>query len=363
MSDRILAATRKGLFFFARNGAGWTLEGEAFLGSPMTYVLSDPRDGMVYAAANLGHFGPKLHHSADGGASWEEIGMPAFAKAEPGEGEDKPEGPSVVQIWSMALGSGGAGDLWAGTIPGGLFRSRDGGATWELNGPLWTMPERERWMGGGYDQPGIHSICVDSRDPRRLAVAVSTGGVWLSEDDGASWRVASKGLRAAYMPPEMAYDEVMQDAHQMVQCPGAPDAYWIQHHNGIFRSTDNLASWSEIVPENCSAFGFAVAVHPRNPQTAWFVPAVKDEFRYPEDGKFVVTRTRDGGANFDILAHGLPSEPSYDLVYRHALDVDGSGERLAIGSTTGGAWVSEDGGDSWQPLPARLPPVYAMRFV
>lgn len=362
MSDRIVAATRKGLFFFARNHSGWALASEAFLGSPMTYVLADKRDDTLYAAANLGHFGPKLHRSADGGASWEEVAAPAFAKVE-SEGEGNKGGPSVELIWSMAPGSGGAGDLWAGTIPGGLFRSRDGGASWELNDPLWSMPERERWMGGGYDHPGIHSICVDPRDPGRLAVAVSTGGVWLSEDDGASWRVASKGLRAAYMPPDMAYDAVMQDAHQMVQCPAAPDAYWIQHHNGIFRSTDNLASWSEVEPQNCSAFGFAVAVHPGNPETAWFVPAVKDEFRYPRDGKFIVSRTRDGGASFELLDRGLPAEPSYDLVYRHALDVDATGERLVMGSTTGGAWVSEDGGDSWQSLPARLPPVYAMRFV
>ncbi len=357
MSDRIIAATRKGLFRFARSGAGWQLEGTALLGSPMTYVFADRRDGALYAAANLGHFGPKLHRSDDGGAVWSEIAAPAF----PPSGEA--DAPSVLQIWSMAKASGGAGDLWAGTIPGGLFRSRDGGASWALNEPLWQMPERSQWTGGGYDDAGIHSICVDPRDPRRLAVAVSTGGVWLSEDDGTSWRIAAKGLRAAYMPPELAYEEISQDPHLMVQCTGAPDHYWIQHHNGIFRSTDNIASWSEPVPETCSAFGFAVAVHPADPMTAWFVPAVKDEFRYPTDGKFIVSRTRDGGASFEVLDRGLPQEPSYDLVYRHALDVDASGQRLVMGSTTGGAWVSEDGGDSWKILPMRLPPINAVRFV
>jgi hypothetical protein len=360
MSDRIVAATRKGLFFFERASGGWELAGAAFLGSPMTYVFDDPRDGALYAAANLGHFGPKLHRSDDGGKGWTEIAMPAFPQAD-ADGEQ--EGPSVVQVWAMAPGSGGAGDLWLGTIPGGLFRSTDGGASWALNEPLWNMPERERWMGGGYDQPGIHSICVDPRDASRLALAVSTGGVWLTEDDGKSWRVASKGLRAAYMPPDMAYDEVMQDAHMMVQCAAAPDNYWIQHHNGIFRTTDNLAGWSELEPQCCPAFGFAVAVHPDDPDTAWFVPAVKDEFRYPKDGKFIVSRTRDGGASFEAIDRGLPQGPSYDLVYRHALAVDETGSRLVMGSTTGGAWVSEDCGDSWAPLPVRLPPIAAMRFV
>lgn len=363
MTDRIAFATRKGLFFFAREESGWRLEADVFLGTPLTYVFRDPRDGALYVAANLGHFGPKLHRSDDGGANWSEIGMPAFSEAPTVEGDADSSGPSVIQIWAMAPATGGAGNLWVGTIPGGLFRTSDAGATWSLNQPLWTMPERERWMGGGYDDPGIHSICVDPRDPAHVSVAVSTGGVWRSEDDGASWRVAGKGLRAAYLPPDMTYDEVMQDAHRMVQCPAAPDDYWIQHHNGIFRSADNQASWKEIVPEPCPAFGFAVAVHPADPDTAWFVPAVKDEFRFPQDGKFVVSRTRDGGASFEVIDRGLPQENSYDLVYRHALDVDASGERLVMGSTTGGAWVSEDGGDSWQALPARLPPIAAVSFV
>lgn len=363
MSDRIVAATRKGLFFFVRRANGWALEGDAFLGSPMTFVFADPRDGALYAAANLGHFGPKLHRSADGGKSWDEIATPAFVREEPLAQGEEAKGPSVIQIWAMAPAEGGAGHLWAGTIPGGLFRTADGGASWSLNEPLWTMPERERWTGGGYDQPGIHSICVDPRNSAHVSLAVSTGGVWRSEDDGASWRVASKGLRAAYLPPDLAYDEVMQDAHMMVQCAASPDRYWIQHHNGIFRSTDNLTSWSEIEPDNCSAFGFAVAVHPAEPETAWFVPAVKDEFRYPANGKFVVTRTRDGGRSFEVIDKGLPQVPSYDLVYRHGLDVDATGSRLVMGSTTGGARVSEDGGDSWQALSVRLPPINAVRFI
>jgi hypothetical protein len=111
-----------------------------------------------------------------------------------------------------------------------------------------------------------------------------------------------------------------------------------------------------------SCFGFAAAVHPREPNTAWFVPAIKDEKRIPADGKLVVTRTRDGGKSFTELRAGLPQENAYDLVYRHGLAIDDSGDRLALGSTTGGVWISGDQGDSWQVLPARLPPVYAMRF-
>ena len=148
----------------------------------------------------------------------------------------------------------------------------------------------------------------------------------------------------------------------MVACPAAPDHLWIQHHNGIFRSTDCGVTWQEIENVKPSVFGFAVAVHPRDPLTAWFVPAVKDEQRYPADGRVVVTRTRDGGQTFEILDRGLPAEDAWHLVYRHCLEVDETGENLVMGSTTGSLWISEDGGESWTRLSAELPPVFCTRW-
>ena len=148
----------------------------------------------------------------------------------------------------------------------------------------------------------------------------------------------------------------------MVQCGSSPDDLWVQHHNGVFRSTDRARSWSHIDAIRPSKFGFAVAVHPSDPKTAWFVPGVKDECRVPVDGKVVVARTKDGGESFDVLTDGLPQEHAYDLVFRHALDVSGCGERVAFGSTTGGLWVSENGGDRWELISANLPPIYQVAF-
>jgi hypothetical protein len=105
-----------------------------------------------------------------------------------------------------------------------------------------------------------------------------------------------------------------------------------------------------------------VAAHPTDANTAWFVPAVKDEKRIPVDGKLVVARTRDGGKSFDVLSNGLPQRHAYDLVWRHSLDVDETGDRLAFGSTSGGLWTSENGGDSWSAPEARLPPISVVRF-
>ena len=210
--------------------------------------------------------------------------------------------------------------------------------------------------------PGIHSICVDPRDSRRVSVGVSSGGVWVTEDEGATWNVRSHGMRAEYVPPEQAYDPIGQDPHLIVQGPAAPDVFWCQHHNGIFRSTDGGATFTEIADVAPSTFGFAVAAHPHDPATAWFVPAHSDEVRVPVEGRMVVTRTRDGGASFETLGNGLPSEHAYHLVYRHGLDVDRSGDRLAMASTTGSLWVSEDGGDSWMHVTSALPPAACVRW-
>lgn len=365
MSDTLLLSTRKGLFVLARAGEGWRIAQRAFLGDSVALALADPRDGSWYAVLDLGHFGNKLQRSRDRGASWQECAVPAFgADDEVVTGDGKPPVPAKLRlIWSLEGGSAQQpGRLWAGTIPGGLFRSDDGAETWQLVSGLWDRPERSRWFGGGFDQPGIHSICIDPRDAECLSVAISSGGVWRSEDGGSTWRQTARGMRAAYMPEERWFDPDIQDVHRLVQCRAAPDAFWAQHHNGIFRSTASGSDWREVSDVPPSAFGFAVAVHPGDPRTAWFVPAVKDQQRIPVDGKVVVTRTRDGGGSFELLTEGLPQRDAYDLVYRHGLAIDASGNRLAFGSTTGGVWISEDGGDRWLGLDARLPPIHAVTF-
>jgi hypothetical protein len=370
MSDQILVATRKGLFTVERAGgdaSAWRIGAADFLGDNVTIALTDKRDGTRYAALDHGHFGVKLHRARDGGG-WEECAAPTYPPKPEGEvdqdqwGKDIPW--STVRIW--ALEPGGADEpevMWCGTLPGGLFRSADNGTSWEMVRTLWDHPQRKEWFGGGADLPGMHSICVDPRDSKCLRVGVSCGGVWQSDDGGETWNCRAQGMRAAYMPPEGQFNPNIQDPHRLVQCRDVPDALWVQHHNGIFRSTDGSKSWGEIEDVKPSNFGFAVAVHPSEPDTAWFVPGIKDELRIPVGGELVVTRTRDGGETFDILRNGLPQEHAYDIVFRHALDIDESGERLAFGSTTGGLWVSEDQGDSWQCVSHSLPPVYSVRFV
>lgn len=266
-------------------------------------------------------------------------------------------------MWVLEAGHANQpGLLWCGTIPGGLFRSDDAGATWHLVRSLWNHPSRKQWFGGGAEFPGIHSICIHPQDGRKLILGVSCGGVWHSADAGETWELHGQGLRAEYMPPELAQELVIQDPHRMVQSPTRPERVWVQHHNGIFRSDDGGRTFTEIKKMGPSTFGFAVVVHPTDADTAWFIPAIKDEKRIPVDGRLCVTRTRDGGMSAEVLTAGLPGIHAYDLVYRHALDIDASGQRLVFGSTTGGAWISEDSGEHWTELSCHLPPIYAVRF-
>ena len=368
MSDTLLLGTRKGLFTLVRTAGGWNIDHIDFLGENVSMLLDDPRDRTLYAGLSLGHWGAKLRRSTDGG-EWEELGVPAYPEGAVFSvwgGENAPpktKPASMKEFWSLeTAGPDRPGELWAGTIPGGLFHSSDRGQTWRLIESLWSREERMQWFGGGKDEPGIHSVCVDPRDSSHVTVGISCGGIWETRDSGENWSLIGQGLRNAYMPPELAYDPNTQDPHRLAQCAADPNVMWVQHHNGVFHSIDGSQNFREITETGPSVFGFAVCAHPHDAKTAWLAPGVRDECRLPVDAKLCVTRTRDGGDTWETLRHGLPQEHCYDLIFRHGLDVDANGTRLAMGSSTGGLWITEDGGDTWTTLSTTLPQIYCVRF-
>ncbi len=362
----LLVGTRKGLFSLERRVGGWEIDTVDFLGEPVSAAVVG-HDGAAYAALGTGHFGSHLWRR-DPGGTWLEVGAPAFP-IRPDDATDvspmtQEPWPWTVQLmWTLENGPVERPDeLWCGTIPGGLFRSADRGASWDLVRTLWDMPERAEWFGGGYDWPGIHSISIDPRSPDTVLIGVSCGGAWITDDAGATW-APTHGMRNEYMPPGEEYTTVVQDPHRLARCAAEPDVVWNQHHNGCFRSVDGGRNWTEITERPPSVFGFAAVAHPTNPNVAWFVPAVKDEMRIPVDGRLVVSRTTDGGATFEAFGNGLPTEAAYDLVYRHSLDVDATGEVLAMGTTTGSLWISETAGQSWTTVSNHLPPIHFTRFI
>jgi hypothetical protein len=358
-SPTIWVGTRKGLFAVKKGASGWKLGAPRFAGEPVSQFARDASTGACYAALRLGHFGVKLWKSEGSDGEWKEVAAPAFPpKPTEGEWADDTTPWAVDMVWGLEAAGG---TLWAGCTPAGLFKSTDGAASWQLVDKLWLRPERKEWLGGGYDIPGIHSIAVDPRDAHHVTIAISCGGVWQTRDGGETWANTSKGMTADFMPPERRDEGNIQDVHRIVQCAAQPDVLWAQNHFGIYRSADGGAKWERIPAPQPTDFGFAVAVHPRDPQTAWFVPAHSDAQRIPVDGRMVATRTRDGGMSFETFGEGLPSRDAYHLVYRHGLSVSVDGDTLAMGSTTGGLWASEDAGESWQCLSRDLPPIAVVR--
>lgn len=355
----------------------------------ISYVARDPRDGTIWAALDHAHWGPKLSRSKDGGATWENLSSLTYPKGArfieqhlPTPGSDASEKPTtykdaaLLKVWVLAFG-GPPGTIQAGTLPGGLFTSRDGGDTWELNLPLWNHESRggdlfagdaktrNQWSGTpaamayGEFVPGIHSIVVDPRDANRMWVAVSSAGVIETRDGGKTWRAANKGMLNDYLPSPEA--EWGHDPHFVTQCAAEPDRLWQQNHCGVFTSEDGAATWRRVSkPDVAVHFGFPIAADERDGKTAWVVPAIGDDRRMAVDAGLFVGRTQDGGATWEALREGLPQSNAYDVVYRHAFDArDG---RLCFGSTTGNVYVSEDRGESWRCVGHNFPPVHSVRF-
>lgn len=393
MTDTILLGTRKGTVMIDRQAAGWRPRPILHAGVPVCYAARDPRDGTLWASLDHGHWGPKLSRSRDGGKTWEDIsslkypeGARHIAQVLPTPDFD-PEAPAgtpeyadatVYKIWHLAFGGPDQpGRLYAGTIPGGLFVSDDGGDTWELNRPLWNHESRggdlfagdatsENHWGGtpasvdyGVFEPGIHSIIVDPRDPDHLHVAVSSAGVLESTDGGKTWAGRNRGMLMDYLPnPEADWGH---DPHFVAQCPGQPDHLWQQNHCGVFYSEDGAQSWKKVSdPDAGVNFGFPVAVDEQDGRTAWVVPGRSDAQRMTIDGGLFVARTENGGQSWQALRNGLPQENAHDIVLRHALDI--SGDCLCFGSTTGNAYLSEDRGETWLCLGNNFPPIYSVRF-
>ena len=393
MSDMILLGTRKGTVIVDRSKTSWQPRAIAHAGIPVCYAARDPRQGILWSALDHGHWGPKLSRSDDGGDTWRDVlslkypeGARYIVKYLPTPDFD-PEAPvgqpeykdaTVFKIWNLAFGNADQpGKIYAGTIPGGLFVSEDGGDSWDLNRPLWNHESRggdlfagdatseNRWGGTpasidyGVFEPGIHSIVIDPDNSNHLHVAVSSAGVLETVDGGQTWHGRSRGMLNDYMPNPTA--EWGHDPHFVTSCPGQPNHLWQQNHCGVFYSDDGAQNWKKVsMPEAGVHFGFPIATDAKDGRTAWVIPARADMQRMALDGGLYVARTSDGGQSWQAFRSGLPQNNAYDIVLRHGLD--SAGDCLCFGTTTGNVYLSEDRGETWQCLGNNFPPVYSVRF-
>ena len=246
--------------------------------------------------------------------------------------------------------------IYAGVEPAALFRSDDGGRTFELVEGLWEHPHRRQWQPGGGGLC-LHTVLVHPTDPQRLLIAISAAGVYRSDDGGAWWQAGNRGIVVGFVP-EGDELEFGQCVHKVARDAGDPERLYLQHHGGIYRSDDGGASWAPMTGIGGMDFGFPVVAHPRDPSTAYLLPLASDEYRCTPEGHCIVWRTTDAGTSWQPLTNGLPQCDAHLTVLRDGFTTDGQDPAgLYFGTRTGEVYASTDAGDTWRLIAEHLPPV------
>jgi hypothetical protein len=381
----LLVGTKKGAFFLRSDSRrDWTLSGPHFLGQMVNHLVFDRRDQKtLLAAVKTGHLGPTVFRSDDLGRTWTEASRPpAFPKAagvalgtEPGvEGATAPEAaapapssvaPTVNSVFWLTPGHAARPGVWyAGTVPHGLFRSDDGGDTWSevtgLTAFVRELKEKAAWATGS--TPGgalTHSILIDPRHAPHMYVGLSSGGFFETPDGGASWHPLNKGVEADFLP--VSETEFGHDPHCVRLHPLRPDRLYQANRCGTYRLDRPGDTWTRIgkrLPKAVGDIGFAMVLHPRQPDTAWIFPMDGQPVgrRFSPDGKPAAYRTINAGRTWERQDQGLPQQQAWFTVLRQAFCADGLDPvGLAFGTTSGEVWTSADEGNSWRQAAAHLP--------
>jgi hypothetical protein len=364
----LMVATRKGAFMLHADAARdrFQLEGPHFLGHVIHHIVLDPRDRRtMLMASSTGHLGPTVLRSTDFGANWQEAEHPPqFPKA--AEGKRK---RAVDHVFWLTPGHADEPGVWyVGTSPQGLFRSEDSGGHWESVGGLNDHPMLDTWTGGEQDGtpdgPKLHSILIDPRNRRRMYVGMSSGGVFVTDDQGEQWRPLNRGSLAEFRPDP--YPEYGQDPHRVALHPLRPDRLYQQNHCGIYRMDLPEEKWIRIgerMPAEIGDIGLPLAIHPHDPDTAWVFPMDGSTVwpRVSPGGRPAVYATRDAGESWQRLDAGLPREQAWFTLKRQAFCADElTPVGLYFGTTSGELWASGDEGAHWRCIANHLPEIYAV---
>jgi hypothetical protein len=353
----LMVGTTKGTFLFTSDAKRrkWTVDGPHFPGEEVYAVALDQRRGkpVLWAAPGNPFFGTTLRRSDDLGASWSD-------KDERPVKFPEESGLSLKRIWQISPGPESDPDLmYLGVEPSCLFESRDGGESFTPVEGFLKHEHRERWTPGAGGLC-LHTIIQHPSDADRVLVAFSTGGVYGTSDGGASWKPRNVGVRAQFLPDK--HPEFGQCVHKVVNHPARPERLFLQNHWGLYRSDDWAESWQDVANGVPSDFGFAMAMHPRDPATVFIVPLESDMFRCVPEAKLRVYRTRDAGASWQPMSRGLPQEGAYETVLRDALSTDSADPAgVYFGTRSGKVYASADDGESWMQLHDGLPQVVCVK--
>ena len=366
MPERVILSigTKKGVFVAEapKTRRSFSLRGPHGSGVGVYATLIDTRaTPRLYASSCNAFFGMKVLRSTDLGKSFKETAAgPAFPKD---------DGRALANIWSIEPGPGKK-DLWAGVEPAALFRSENGGDSWEMVPGISNHEHARKWA------PGNGGLCMHTvlRDGHRVHLGISTGGHYLSEDGGQTFRAANQGVGAGFSPDP--YPEFGQCVHKIVAHKDAPGRLYMQNHGGwgewdgpggrrpdigVLRSDDHGKTWRSIAKGLPSDFGFPISVHPHDADTVYVLPLAPATRTCP-GGAPAVWRSENGGGSCRRLARGLPKKNSYFTVLRDAMDIDElKSPALYFGTTTGQLWIGRDGGEEWDCLFDSLPPIHCVK--
>lgn len=355
----LLVGTMKGAFIIRSDSTrrDWEIGGPYFPGRAIYAMAYDDREGRkrLWSAVNSSYWGSYLSTSEDFGKTWTE--PEAYGVKFPDTADN-----SVKQIWQIALGNEQEPNtLYCGVEPAALFRSDDAGESWSLVKGLYDHPHRPQWTPGGGGLC-LHTILPDPGNKNRMHIAISTGGVYRTDDGGQNWQVRNQGVRAQFLPPDQWYPEFGQCVHKIVSHPSNPNRIFLQNHWGLYKSDDGGDSWHDIANGVPSDFGFAMEIDHNDPNSAFIVPLESDEFRCTPEAKLRVYRTRNAGESWEPLTNGLPQENAFETVLRDGM----AGDKLNptgiyFGTRNGKLFGSADAGESWSAITEGLPPIVCVK--
>lgn len=364
-SVRVLVGTKKGAFILTSDGhrRDWKIAGPHFAGWEIYHLKGSPvAPNRLFASQTSGWFGQVIQRSDDGGATWEAVGNEFKYEGEPGTHQwyDGTQHPwEFKRVWHLEPSLDDPDTVLAGVEDAAIFRSRDGGKSWQELAGLRGHESGKVWQPGAGGM-GVHTIVLDPSTPGRIYVAISAAGVFRSDDDGATWRPMNRGLKSEYELPD-PQAEVGHCVHRIALHPSRPNVLFMQKHWDVLRSDDAAESWHEISGNLPSDFGFPIVINSQEPDTAYVVPILSDSLHYPPDGKLRVYRNRGGGDQWQALSQGLPQENCYVNILRGAMAVDQlEGCGVYFGTTGGQVYASPDGGDSWSAIAEHLPAVLSV---
>ena len=361
---RVLVGTRKGAFILTADGRRdrWDVNGPLFGGWELYHLKGSPAEpNRIYASQSTGWFGQVIQRSDDGGSTWEAVGNEFVYDGIPGTHQwydGTPHPWEFARVWHLEPSLTDPDTVHAGVEDAALFRSVDGGRSWEELSGLRGHGSGPSWQPGAGGMC-LHTIVVDPRDAARMLVAISAAGVFRSEDAGTTWWPANHGLHSEGIPDSDA--EVGHCVHHLASHPSRPDVVFMQKHWDVMRSDDGGESWTEVSGDLPTDFGFTIDVHAHEPETVYVVPITSDSEHYPPEGRLRVFRSRVGGNEWEPLTAGLPQENCYVNVLRDAMAVDSLDPCGVYFGTTGGqVYASPDAGDSWTPIVRDLPAVLSV---